>query len=131
MSAKKSDKPSIIPESIVITEEDKKLPEYKALLRRKEELKKKAEMAAKLPEVLKVAGEKFDKEFKTLNAFVNFVAKLEGKKGGKGKRAKKLTDEQKAQIRQLKTEGKTAAEIKKAVGCSTAQVTSTLYAAKK
>lgn len=131
MSAKKSSKEEAVPQTITITAEELGWREVKAILKRREAIAKKAVLDARLPEVLKFAGTTFNKEFKTLTAFVNYVSKKPGKKGKKGKRSPRLTDEQKEEIRKLKSDGKTHEQIAKEVGCSVPQVNVTVYAKKK
>lgn len=114
----------------LITEEHKKTAEYKALMKRIERDKKKAEMTARLPKVLEFASTTFGKDFKTLKAFSNFVAKMAGKKAGKGKRAKKLTEEQAKKLEELVKAGKNVKELMKETGCSKAQANKFLYPAK-
>ena len=131
MSAKKSNKSTVSPETIVLTEAELKLPEVKALLKRREELKKQEEINSRLPKVLEFAGTTFGKEFKTLAAFVKYVTKLSGKKAAKGENAPRLTDEQRAKIRELKKEGKTIKDIVASEGVTTGQVSVTLSGKKK
>lgn len=121
MSAKKVAE-TTASETITIAENEKGWKEFKALLKRREQEKRKAELSAKLPDVLAYASKTFGKEFKTLKALVNFVAKKAGKKVGKGRRAKKLLPEQRAKIIELDKAGKVAKEIAKEVGCTPAQV---------
>jgi hypothetical protein len=121
MSAKKTTKTPTVPDTIILTEAEKGWKEVKALLKKREEVKRKAEVTAKLPEVLAQASKTFGKEFKTLKALVNFVEKKFATNGG-DKRAKKLTDDQKTKIRELGKEGKAAKEIATDVGCTAAQV---------
>jgi hypothetical protein len=131
MCAKKSNKPSTTPETLVLTEKEMKLPEAKALLKRIEELKQQEEINSRLPKVLEFAGTTFGKQFKTFKGFVTFVTKLGGKTQIRGKQSPRLTDEQRVKIRELKKEGKTHPEIAAAVGCSVPQVNITVYAKKK
>lgn len=125
MSAKKSTKTTSIPDTITLTAEEKKLPELKQLLKRREELKRKADICAKMPEVLAHAGKVFGKTFKTIKGLANYEAKMMGRRGKKAKRAPRLTDAQKAQIRGLKDQ-KTHAEIAKELNVSVGQVAKVL-----
>jgi transcriptional regulator len=121
MSAKKNTE-TTTPETITIAEHEKGWKETKALLKRREQEKRKAELNAKLPDVLAYASKTFGKDFKTLKALVNFVAKKAGNKIGKGKRAKKLTPAEKAAVVEFSKAGKTAKEIAKEVKCTPQQV---------
>jgi hypothetical protein len=120
MSAKKSsNKPkSEIPDSIELNEEQKKWPEAKALHARMKKESKRREIETQLNPILEEAGKKLGVKFSSLSALVKYV---ENKKGS-GTRAKRLTDEQKTKIDQMKVEKKTAKEIADAVGCKESQV---------
>lgn len=122
MSAKKSSKEEVVPQSPTILPNEMGWRETKAFFKRRESEAKKMVVDAKLPDVLRSAGETFGREFKTMKALVNFVSKKPGKKGGRKKNAPALSEEQKAKIAQLRKAGKSGSEVAREVGCTLGQV---------
>lgn len=117
MSAKKSIKSSI-PDSIPLTEEQKKLPEVKALLKKLKEEQEKAEASKKIQPIVDFASKTLGESFKNFSAVASYVNKLTGETG----RAKRITDEVKTKIDALIGEGKKDGDIAKALKLTYPQV---------
>ncbi len=119
MSAKKSIKPAI-PDTIILTDGQKNLPEVKALLRRLKEEQEKLEMEKKLTPIFEFAAKTLGQTFKSWNQMVRFVEKLDKGSSRNGR----ITKEQKERVIELLRTDKGNAEIAKEVGCKVTQVSS-------
>jgi hypothetical protein len=119
MSAKKITKPAI-PDSIPLTEEQKKFPEVKALLKKLKEDQEKADIEKKLTPICDFAGKTLSQTFKSWGQMVKFVEKMTKGSVGGGR----LTKEQKDKITELLKTDKGNSEIAKEVKCKATQVSS-------
>jgi len=90
---------------------------------------KESQEAAKLPEVLALAGKLFERKFKTFQSLVRFVEGRSCQKAHR-KRGKRLDQETKDKIVALKSTGKKVSDIALELGCSQGQVYAAVNKAK-
>ena len=128
MSSKnKTSKQPAIPDNIVLTSEQKKLPEVKALFKVLKEEREKAETEKKLMPIVEFANKSLSQSFKTWAQMVKHVEKItEGTK-----RAERLSPEQKTKIDALSSSDKTHKQIATEVKCKTSQVSTYLFTKNK
>lgn len=124
---KTSNKATVIPSSIVLTEDQKRLPEVKALIKRLEEENKKKEIESKLTPIIEFAAKTLGVEFRTFDALAKYV----GNKTESVSRAKRLSGEQKKMIDEMKADKKTHREIATLAKCKETQVNAYVYSKKK
>jgi hypothetical protein len=130
-SVKKVEKTAAEVLSENVPEEIKNLAAYKSLVKEVEATETKRKKDRILKEVLELATAKAERPITTLAQFVVYFGSGKKKASGNGKRAPRMTEEQKQRINTLKAEGKSLREIREVCGVSEAQLNSFLYAKKK
>lgn len=117
----------VVPESI------KSLPAYKSLVREAEATETRRKRDSLLNEVLNMVNARIgtDKPMTTLAQFVVYFGDRKKASSVRGKRAPRMTEEQKAKIGEMRGQNKPLSEIREAVGVTEAQLNSFLYAKKK
>ena len=115
----------------VVPDDIKNLRSYKNLVKEAEATETKRKKDKLLKEILEIATSRTEKPITTLSQFMSYFGN--GKKGvvGGGKRAPRMTDEQKAKINILRIQGKPLSEIRAECGVTEPQLNSFLYAKKK
>lgn len=92
----------------------------KRYLKEKAERAERETIAAKVPQLLKAASELFEKDFATASALFRFINPKKGKKASK--RGARITPQQKDEVKKLRKDGKTDAEIASSLGLQETQV---------
>jgi hypothetical protein len=130
-AAKKLDKTTAEVLSESVPDEIKNLPAYKNLVREVEATETKRKKDKILKEILELASSKADRPFTTLAQFVGYFGGGKKKAGVNGKRAPRMTEEQKQKINSLKAGGMSLREIRETCNVTEAQLNGFLYAKKK
>ncbi len=130
-SVKKVEKTAAEVLSENVPEEIKSLAAYKSLVREVEATEAKRKKDKILKDILEFATARAGRPITTLAQFVVYFGSGAKKVGGTGKRAPRMTEDQKQKIKTLKAEGKSLREIRELCGVTEAQLNSFLYAKRK